>query len=255
MTNFGSIFKQMTFKRIKAMNNLFLLILAMGIIATVTLSFTDNTSHLLPKFLISTLTCSLMIFAGQIGYLCLYMSREAHQNRYRLLPISDKKLYLSSTISSLLSYMYVIFINVLFFFIFVLISYQFDENADKFLDFSSFSMEKSTDIKMTFVILIIALLGIMTIILLVSTIDILGTIITDTLPGGKQIVIKIVIYILASILIGWLFELANSIGQFNINQNTILSIGELFEILFGMGEVIVLTIVNMNLLKLMETNK
>ncbi|GKQ42772.1 hypothetical protein RD055328_06950 [Companilactobacillus sp. RD055328] len=252
MTSFGSVLKQMTVKRIKLMNQIILVQISV-IIGSCLYDFFKGNMGSNDKTLanVTAIEMGSLIALGivSIVYLISFMNLEVNSNRFRLIPISDIKLYMGSFLSTVFGFMYICLIDLIILGSSVLII------ADKKMISRMFSDIHFNEIIMMllalFLIFSIFIFGM----IMCNTINILGSVITSFIPGGKQKIVKWIVYAIAIFLIykvssyvdiaGWLPGV-DWTGDINDLSYSIMQV---------IIEIIIFVVINMNLLRFVETSK
>lgn len=240
MTKFRDLLIVMTKTKTKFITYIFL-------VSIITMIITGILGYIkgIKDMLLASSFLSWIIFFSIISvfYLLYESITEVKQNRYRLLPISDTKLYLGSLVSNLITVMYLFIINILLAKILT-----FKTNV-----FNELGLSRTVDLLLCFLLLIIVIMAVMA---EITSSTLIGTIIIDIFPGGYQKVVKFVIYAMALFLVMLLsnFMDITKLFRFNIDASSfittirVLSLQSLFEI-------IVFTLLNIYLLKFIDTNK
>ena len=123
-------------------------------------------------------------------------------NRYRLIPVSDTKLYLSNILSSLIAFILVSLVEL----IFVLIFYLFNMKQVSTILSSSFSGVESRVWLLLLALVLVSLAGILFWWAMISLIHLLATAISRALPANHQTLYKIIIYIVLIYIAIWMFN-------------------------------------------------
>lgn len=122
-------------------------------------------------------------------------------NRYRLIPISDTKLYLSNFLSSLVAFILVSLVE----FIFILIYYLFNMKQISMMLRTSFAGVESRLWLFLLALVLVSLAGILFWWAMISLIHLLTTAISRALPANHQTLYKIIIYIVLIYIAIWMF--------------------------------------------------
>lgn len=170
-------------------------------------------------------------------------------NRYRLIPISDTKLYLSNTFSSLIAFILVSLVQL----IFVLIYYLFNMKQISAMLSTSFAGVESRLWLFLLALVLASLAGILFWWAMISLIHLLTTAISRALPSNHQTLYKAIIYIVLIYIAIWMFtKLQGWLSQLSYLQYMLYSssvyTGPMWTVLIMFVLAVILSICNILLL-------
>ncbi|MDO1605344.1 hypothetical protein Q2T76_04640 [Lactobacillus sp. YT155] len=242
-------FKIMFKERFKVMNLLLLLELGITLITFIIQLFTSGSLDI-NKIWIGlggsfALWLGIFFFVYPIA-LAILTIRQFFFNRFRMIPISEMKLYLSSIFATFLNMIYVFIVQIIIGTASALIIIKGSIQAQSLLDFVKtridFSFADYENIAVSFVLILFAFI-VMT--LLVNCGVFLGQIVADVLPFGRSRWVKVVIYIITIII---LIYISNFVDINNLDNIWLA-------MLVPIVEAAVLIGINQYLLRFIETSK
>lgn len=242
-------FKIMFKERFKVMNLLLLLELGITLITFIVQLFTSGSLNI-NKIWIGlggsfALWLGIFFFVYPIA-LAILTIRQFFFNRFRMIPISEMKLYLSSIFATFLNMIYVFIVQIIIGTASALIIIKGSIQAQSLLDFVKTKINFTvSDFETVAAMIILILLAFIVMTLLVNCGVFLGQIVADVLPFGRSKWVKIVIYIVTIIILIYISDFIDISNLENI----------WLAILVPIAETAVLIGVNQYLLRFIETSK
>ncbi len=178
-------------------------------------------------------------------------------NKYRLIPISEAKLYTANIFSSFIAFILVFLVQL----IFILIYYLFNIRAVKLMLSSNFGGAQTRIWLFVLAIILTGAAGLLFWWAAISLIHLLTTAISRALPANHQKISKLAIYIILIVIVIWMFgKLQNWLSQLAYFQYMFYSssiyTGPLWSALTMAILALVISVINVWLLKRqVETNQ
>ncbi|RHW45621.1 hypothetical protein DS832_07305 [Bombilactobacillus bombi] len=196
MTKFTQTLKATVQSRIKMVTRLLVLNVAVIAVSFIFTMFFGEARKYWSLSLVINVLLWLVIFAIAILIKIAWTSRnDLRSNRFRLIPVSETKLYLADNLSSLISFIYAHIMQAIFIIIslgimwFTLPSDSFSASFKAGFQYNNISAgDIGSDV--------LSLLSPILLILLVHLVDFISTVILNYIPGGAQKFIKVIIYII-----------------------------------------------------------
>ncbi|MGR3741872.1 hypothetical protein [Companilactobacillus sp. DQM5] len=174
------------------------------------------------------------------------MIRQFGFSRYRLIAISDTKLYLSSIFASFINWMYIFMVQIGLAAGAMIIFFKNHEHLYIQIIQSLKNSSNVPDVKNIIFSIILVCLSIFTIILLVNSGVFLGKIVSSILPIKISTLIKVIIYIIMIFLV---LLITNKIESFITDSNNYINM------LMTVIEAVIVISINQYLLKYYEASK
>lgn len=254
MTSFGAILKQAIKSKFKILNTVMLALILADVVLSILMIFTNGSHNFWSSVFGCTVGIVIIIVFLSVGYLCKLTIDETTSNKYRLIPISDTGLYLSSIISNVVNFFYVNIVSFVLLYASAFIASSKDKDFHKAMSDFPRSIMNGENIVISIWIIGLFLLMVIAFILLINMSNLLTNIAMNILPLGKQKTVKSIINLIVFLLI---FKLISMVDVSDVIRTINLSDNQLSWITFAgtILEVILFSVININLLRFVETNK
>ncbi|WP_125567505.1 hypothetical protein [Companilactobacillus insicii] len=223
MTSFGSLFKTMFKEKFRDMNFFLMINLIAIVVSIIVTAFQGGMNR--SASLAITIGWSMLAYLIAFVRLSILQERKFVRDSYRLIPISDTKLYLANLVTSLVNYIYVVIAQIVFYLVAAIPNWS--EYSDA-LNMMAMVNGRATFDAPNAIMGVIALLCLSLVILIlswttISLIHLASRSASNFLPSTGRKVMNIVIYVVVILLVlkvvGFVTDQLNNSVNMIFNSN------------------------------------
>lgn len=260
MTSFAAVFKVTTQNRLRLLNKLLLINLMVIVISFLLTLFSQRIRPYWSLSLFFNILFWIAVFEIVVLVAIIVSSRNClRSNRFRLIPISDIKLYLADLSSSVIGVVYASFcqwVAVILSIIILWLGFPHNKAGADFRSGFWLGFKKGSAYSGGLSSTLLSILAMILIILLVHLVDFLSTTLLNYVPGGAQKMVKLVVYVVVIMLVVYvIFNIIRIL--YSLYQGNFLKQAPSFWMTDGLMVIFIVIIgsINLGLLPKVETTR